>query len=97
MPGATPIGDEAEVPTLGAVDHLRVLTRVLLGPVVKGPIVRRPAAVGLAERLDADAAGVAEMQRLRSRYGAGPVQLRIPGRRIALLLDPADESAKECS
>ena len=90
MPGATPIGDEAEVPTLGAVDHLRVLTRVLLGPVVKGPIVRRPAAVGLAERLDADAAGVAEMQRLRSRYGAGPVQLRIPGRRIALLLDPAD-------
>ncbi|NUL45753.1 cytochrome P450 [Cellulosimicrobium funkei] len=90
MSEATPTPPAAAVPTLGPVDQARVLTRVLLGPVVKGPIVRRPKAVGLAERIDADAAGVAEMQRLRSRHGAGPVQLRLPGRRIALLLDPAD-------
>ncbi|XKH57370.1 cytochrome P450 [Citricoccus nitrophenolicus] len=90
MPEATPNVPAATVPSLGPVDQARVLTRVLLGPVIKGPIVRRPKAVGLAERTDADAAGVAEMQRLRSRHGAGPVQLRLPGRRIALLLDPED-------
>ncbi|GAA1128222.1 cytochrome P450 [Citricoccus alkalitolerans] len=90
MPDTTPNLPAAAVPSLGPVDQARVLMRVLLGPVIKGPIVRRPKAVGLAERIDADAAGVAEMQRLRSRHGAGPVQLRLPGRRIALLLDPED-------
>ncbi len=90
MPRATEPRSSPDIPTLGPVDHARVLTRVLLSPVVKGPIVRRPRVVGLAERIDLDSAGVAEMQRLRSRYGAGPVQLRIPGRRIALLLAPED-------
>lgn len=90
MSPATEPRTSATIPTLGPVDHARVLGRVLLSPVVKGPIVRRPRAVDLAGRIDLDAAGVAEMQRLRSRYGAGPVQLRLPGRRMALLLDPED-------
>ncbi|MDN6490852.1 MAG: hypothetical protein L0K41_10690 [Yaniella sp.] len=68
------------VPILGAVDHARVLSKVLASPVIKGPIIRRPKAVGLAEKFDADAAGVTEMQRLRSQYGSGPVQLKVfPG------------------
>lgn len=79
------------VPTLSAVDHARVLTRVLASPVIKGPIIRRPKAVNLAERFDADAAGVDEMKRLRAKYGDGPVQLNLmPGRRVALLLNPDD-------
>ena len=90
MPDVPLPGPTTDVPVLGPADHARVLSRVLLSPVLKGPIVRRPAAVGLAERLDADAAGVTEMQRLKERYGPGPVQLRLPGRRMALLLDPAD-------
>ncbi|NUL46531.1 cytochrome P450 [Cellulosimicrobium funkei] len=90
MPLAMQSRTSTDIPTLGPVDSLRVLGRVLLSPVLKGPIVRRPAMVGAAERIDLDSAGVKEMQRLRSRHGAGPVQLRIPGRRIALLLDPQD-------
>ncbi|MDN6457389.1 MAG: cytochrome P450 [Yaniella sp.] len=81
----------SSVPILGAVDHARVHSKVLASPVIKGPIIRRPKAVGLAEKFDADAAGVTEMQRLRSQYGSGPVQLKVfPGRKVALLLDPAD-------
>ncbi|MFC7375512.1 cytochrome P450 [Brachybacterium sp. GCM10030268] len=79
-----------QVPLLSASDHARVLTRILLSPVVKGPIVRRPGPVNLVERFDLDSAGVREMQRLHERYGDGPVQLRIPGRRLALVLAPAD-------
>ncbi|MFC7403266.1 cytochrome P450 [Citricoccus sp. GCM10030269] len=88
MPAAA--SPQSAVPVIGPADHARVLSRVLLGPVIKGPIVRRPKAVGLAERFDADSWGVAEMQRVRARYGAGPVQLRVAGRRVALLLDPED-------
>ncbi|HEY4616108.1 MAG TPA: cytochrome, partial [Citricoccus sp.] len=61
MPDVPLPGPTTDVPVLGPADHARVLSRVLLSPVLKGPIVRRPAAVGLAERLDADAAGVTEM------------------------------------
>lgn len=76
---------------LKATEHGRVLTRVLASPVIKGPIIRRPKAVDLAERIDADSAGVEEMQELRARYGDGPVQMKLmPGRRIAVLLNPDD-------
>jgi len=45
----------------------------------------------MAERLNLDAAGVDEMQNLRRKYGAGPVQLQLfPGRRVAILLAPDD-------
>lgn len=79
-----------DVPALSAADQARALAKILLPPVVKGPIVRRPRAVNVAERFDIDAGGVSEMQRLRERYGPGPVQLSLVGRRAALLLDPGD-------
>jgi cytochrome P450 len=78
------------IPALGATEQLRVLATVLSPPVLKGPIVRRPRAVDLAERLDLDSGGVATMQRLRARHGSGPVRMTLAGRQIALLLDPAD-------
>lgn len=79
------------VPLLTPAEHARVLTRVFASPVMKGPIIRRPKAVDMAERIDLDAAGVDELKKLRTKYGSGPVQLQLfPGRRIAILLDPDD-------
>lgn len=77
-----------QVPVASPADGLRAVSSVLLPVVAKGPVVRRPRMVGLAERLDADSRAVTAMQRLRHRYGPGPVQVRLPGRRLALVLDP---------
>lgn len=80
-----------QVPFLSLAEHARVFTQVLASPVFKGPIIRRPSAVNIAERFDFDTAGVKAFQRLRATYGAGPVQMRLfPGRRVALVLDPND-------
>ncbi|WP_153393982.1 cytochrome P450 [Ornithinicoccus halotolerans] len=78
------------VPTTSAADGVRALSAVVLPVLAKGPIVRRAGAVNAAERLDLDTRAVTEMQRLRERYGPGPVQVRLPGRRLTLLLEPAD-------
>lgn len=73
-----------DLPTLSAADQARALTRILLPPVLKGPIIRRPRVVNLAERFDIDSGGVTEMRRLRDRYGPGPVRMNLLGRRVAL-------------
>lgn len=80
----------SQIPSVSAPDLLRSLGRVMLPPVVKGPIVRRPRAVNLFERLDTDSAAVTQMQRLRDTYGPDPVQLNLGPRRMALVLDPDD-------
>lgn len=80
-----------QVPRLTPTEHVRVFSLILASPVIKGPIIRRPRAVNMAERFDLDAAGVEEFKRLRVKYGDGPVQLSLmPGRRVALLLNPDD-------
>ncbi len=80
----------ADITTASPTDSLRALSTVLLPVVAKGPIARRPRAVGLAERFGADQRAVEEMQRLRARYGPGPLRLRLPGRELALVLEPGD-------
>ena len=75
--------------TMTPPDAVRAFSNVLLPMVAGGAIARRPRVLQLAERLDLDSRAVAEMQRLRKRYGPGPVQVT-PGRRLALLLDPDD-------
>lgn len=77
-------GTMANLRKAKAADGLRAITTVLLPPVVKGPVVRRPAAVGLLDRLGADDRAVEEMQRLRDLYGPDPVVLSLLGRRFAL-------------
>ncbi|HXV91767.1 MAG TPA: cytochrome P450, partial [Pseudonocardia sp.] len=63
----------------------------VLGPVLaQGVIARRPGMVTLAARVDADRRAVRTVQRLRDRHGPGPVRLRIPGRRVTLLLSAED-------
>lgn len=44
----------------------------------------------LLERIGADAAAVSCVRSLRREFGSGPVELRLPGRTIVLVLDPQD-------
>jgi hypothetical protein len=50
--------------------------------------VRRPRLLAVAQRVDADHRAVKLLQRLRVRYGPGPLRLRMPGREVALVLSP---------
>jgi cytochrome P450 len=69
-------------------DTLRTAANVLLPTVAQGVIARRPKVVGVFDRLDADRRAVRQMQQLADRYGPGPVQLNVPGRSFAVVLDP---------
>jgi hypothetical protein len=70
------------------LDTLAVVGEVLLPTLAKGVIMRRPLVLGMAERLDFDRRAIQRMQRIRNKYGSGPLLLRIPGRSLALILDP---------
>jgi len=80
----------ALVPKASFLDTVAVCAEVFLPTLLKGVIFRRRAVMGLAERLDFDRRAVRRMQRVRDRYGPGPLLLRIPGRLLALILDPDD-------
>jgi cytochrome P450 len=76
------------VPTASSADSLLAVSEVLVPLLSRGLIVRRPPVVAAAERLDLDRRAVRRLQKLRQRYGAGPLLLRIPGRRMAVILEP---------
>lgn len=76
--------------TASVPDTLRAVVGVLLPLVARGVIVRRQRVVALLERLDADRRLVGTLQRLRARYGPRPLLLRLPARRIVLVLDVDD-------
>jgi cytochrome P450 len=60
-----------------------------VGPLLaKGVIVRRPRVVKLLARTGAEDGGVRLLARLRDKYGDGPLLLRLPFRRQALILSP---------
>ncbi|MFN3661551.1 MAG: cytochrome P450 [Yoonia sp.] len=69
------------------VDTIAALGQVAAPTFAKGPIVRRPKAVALADWFDLDAKAVERMQKLREKYGTGPVILPIPGHPEAVILD----------
>ena len=77
------------MPCATVIDTARAITDVFLPILAKGVIVRRPAILRLAERLQVDRRAIRRMQFLRRRYGTGPLLLRIPGRSVALIFDPA--------
>jgi len=58
----------APLPTASAADTARLVVQVLLPTVAKGPIIRRPTMVGLAERLELDDRAVRVVERLHDRY-----------------------------
>ncbi|MBG6225640.1 cytochrome P450 [Arthrobacter sp. CAN_A2] len=78
------------LPTASAPDTARLLLGVLLPTIVKGPIIRRPWAVGLAARLDLDTRAVGIVRTIHAKYPAGPLMLKLPIRRQAIVLAPGD-------
>ncbi len=87
-PAAPATATSTTVPKASPADTARVVSKVLLPLAARGLIVRRPPVVQVAERLDLDRGAVDELVRLRDRYGPGPVLLAIPGRDVAMVLDP---------
>src|SRR4051812_36236151 len=69
-------------------DTLAVLCGIVGPTVAKGPIIRRAAMVSLSDRLALDRRAIRRMQRLRDRYGSGPLMLRLPGQSRAVVLSP---------
>lgn len=86
------VGDEVarSVETLGYVDKLAVVFEVLLPTVAKGTVLRRPAMMALAAWLDMDARAVRRLQKIRDKYGDGPLRLSVFGQKHALILTKND-------
>jgi cytochrome P450 len=75
---------------LSVMDTLRVTRGVLAPLIARGVIVRRPRMVAMAQRMDADRRAVELLAALRGRHGSGPLVLRVPGRTMAVVIDPDD-------
>jgi cytochrome P450 len=78
------------LPTASAPDTARLLLGVFLPTIAKGPIIRRPWAVALSARLDLDTRAVGVVRRLHAKYPDGPLMLKLPIRRQAVVLAPGD-------
>ncbi len=76
------------LPKASVKDTLSVLADVIIPTVAKGPIIRRPKMVAMAERLQLDARAVRRMQKIASTYGSGPLMLAVPRWSRALILAP---------
>jgi len=76
------------LPRASAADTAAFALDVFLPVFAKGVIVRRPRVEGLWARTGIEDRGVRRMQRLRDRYGPGPVMLRLPVREQAVVLSP---------
>jgi len=81
---------DGKLPTAGVLDTLALAVDVLATTFAKGVIVRRPAVVALAERLELDRRAVQRMQKLRNKYGSGPLMLPLPIRKQAVVLTPQE-------
>ncbi|WP_218005741.1 cytochrome P450 [Actinomadura hibisca] len=82
--------NKVEVPRASVVDTLRIGAVVLAPAIARGVLARRPKVVALAEKFDADRHAGKLMQRMRARYGSGPLRLAVPGRSLAMVLTPDD-------
>ncbi|WP_196257769.1 cytochrome P450 [Pelagibacterium limicola] len=74
-------------------DTLAILRDVILPTLGKGPLVRRRKMVGYSERHGLNDKAVRRMQKLRRKYGPGPLILPIPFRRQAVVLSAEDATA----
>jgi cytochrome P450 len=79
-----------ELPTASVLEGLRFTLLGVLPNVVQGLFRRRPAVVALATRLNIDRRLVGAMDELRSRYGPGPVWVRVLTSRVLLILSLDD-------
>lgn len=74
-PGVTTA--QAALPKAILRETLGVIADVIVPTLAKGVIIRHPKMVVLAEWLGLDRRAVRRMQRLRNKYGDGPLLLRI--------------------
>ena len=79
-----------ELAPLGVADSALVAGRVLLPLTSRGAIARRPAVMRWLERRDLDRGAIETLRRMRDEHGSGPLRLRLPGRALAVVLDPDD-------
>lgn len=79
---------EASLPKATAAEILAVAAEVITPILAQGVIIRRPGVLKLADRMDLNRRALRRMQKLRDKYGSGPLLLRIPGRNQALILSP---------
>lgn len=82
--------EKASVPSASLADSASVIAGVIGPTIAKGVLVRRPKIVAIAERLDLDGGAVKRMQKLRRRYGDGPLRVRMPGPPRVLILSDRD-------
>ncbi|WP_309108900.1 cytochrome P450 [Arthrobacter sp.] len=78
------------LPRATVLETVAFLAEVFVPTVAKGPIIRRPRAVAMAERLQLDSRAVRRMQKLDDKHRAGPLLLRLPIRNQAVVLRPTD-------
>jgi len=69
---------------------LRVVAGVLVPLAAEGAVSRRRRVSRLAAWTDADGRAARVLQQLAARHGTGPLTVRLPGRLLAVVLDPAD-------
>jgi hypothetical protein len=77
-----------EVAKANVVDSLAIFNEVIAPTAAKGVIIRRPPMVALAERMDWDSRAVRRLQKIRARYGTGPIMLSSMGKPRAVILSP---------
>lgn len=77
-------------PRLTGVRAAAALADLELAAVAAGVVARRRPPQHLLERAQLDGRAVTRLQTLRREFGSGPVELVLPGRRVAVVLDPAD-------
>jgi Cytochrome P450 len=81
---------EISAPAITGVEALRIAAVLGFPSVAAGVIARRRWTMGLLEKLQADRSTLSTIRSLRDRFGTGPVQLVLPGRRLAVVLAEDD-------
>ncbi|CDO09101.1 cytochrome P450 [Mycolicibacterium cosmeticum] len=89
----TPSHSVDAVPRISGLPALAALLDLAGASIAAGVIARRRPVVGFLERVQADNRSLRRLHGLRQRYGRGPVELAIPGRRIVAVLDADDVGA----
>lgn len=75
---------------VSAVDAARIGGEVAAPNLAVGALQRRPRVLLLAERLQFDRVAIRLLRRLRDQYGPGPLEVRLPRRRVLVVLASAD-------
>lgn len=80
--------EKNSLPKVSVADSMGFAAKVFTPIIAKGPIIRRPKVVGGAEKLNLEERAIEFFQKLRNKYGKGPLMVRVPKRKQALILDP---------